>query len=446
MSLVRDSDGHLEIFGSDFNDGIWQRVESPAESDSWGNWAQFSATAKLRALATEVNPNGELEMFGVTVAGDIYRRRQTGNTGWGNFVFLGHVNARSVTMARNADGHLEAFTTTAGGFIAQSFQTAPGSTTWTAWNYSFGMPGVFAIDVAAQTNQDGRVEAFMLSNSGTILHRWQLVGGGWSNWVSMNSPIMMFNNTTAATVRLTKLAVAPAGGGQLMLFALDHDRQVWVRSQTSPNVTTESGWGSWTRLDGRMSQITARPTNTGVVQLVGVDHEGQIWRRRQQSATISATWTAWSAFTTQKLRADVPATATFTPRSARVPNLIDLTEDDAMEILQASGLLAGTITRSATTAPAGEVIGQSETPNQQVPLGTAVDFTVSLGGSIVPDIVGDFTSVAGQKIVAAGLIVGIVGQVDAGLPWGTVVDQFPAPNVLLAPGSRVDYDMANGQG
>jgi beta-lactam-binding protein with PASTA domain len=65
---------------------------------------------------------------------------------------------------------------------------------------------------------------------------------------------------------------------------------------------------------------------------------------------------------------------------------------------------------------------------------------------IVPSVVGDDSWTAGQKLQGSALTLRYVFYDSAGLPFGTIINQYPTAGGLLSPGSGVDVTEANGQG
>jgi hypothetical protein len=410
----------------------------------------------LRAVATEIGNNGLQVLIGVNQFGDVFRRRQNVVDGfWDNYTSMGFIDGRSVTLARNADGHLEAFVVTAGGAVAQSFETSPGSNVYTPWNFGFGLldsDGIRALDVSAHHNADGRVELFMVTVIGELFHRWQLSGGGWSNWAEMSLPRMpgtVDESTGAVTsyrfARLVKIAVADNNDGRLTLIGLDHDNQVWRRRQISQNVTADSGWSSWETLGGRMTQVTGRKDSRGVIKLIGVDHLGQLWTRKQ-SAVDADTWTPWSLFSSTLFRPEVPVmSSSVTEPMTRVPNLSGLTEMQANQALSYAGLthLATPPTQLSATAAPGTVISQNWAPGQQVTVGTTVSYVLAAAGAVVPNITHRTLSDASVVLRGAGLVVGNEHDVDTidCTIINTIAGQSPASGQLVPRGSAVNFDL-----
>ncbi|MEX2486770.1 MAG: PASTA domain-containing protein [Nitriliruptoraceae bacterium] len=70
--------------------------------------------------------------------------------------------------------------------------------------------------------------------------------------------------------------------------------------------------------------------------------------------------------------------------STVVPNLLGLSEDDAVEQLIADRLVVGERqTEFSTTVPEGRIIAHTPAGGDEVPVGTRVDYTVSLGQEVV---------------------------------------------------------------
>lgn len=64
---------------------------------------------------------------------------------------------------------------------------------------------------------------------------------------------------------------------------------------------------------------------------------------------------------------------------------------------------------------------------------------------IVPSVVGDDSWTAGQKLQGSALTLRYVFYDSAGLPFGTIINQYPTAGSHLPPGSGVDVTEANGQ-
>ncbi|MHC4498943.1 MAG: PASTA domain-containing protein, partial [Planctomycetota bacterium] len=92
-----------------------------------------------------------------------------------------------------------------------------------------------------------------------------------------------------------------------------------------------------------------------------------------------------------------------------VPDLVGRSAADANSMIAAGTLTIGTITTAYdNTVPAEVVLSQSPAAGTSVLIGTPVDYVVSLGRPVVPDIVGRIAADANSLITAVTLTVGTV--------------------------------------
>ena len=103
------------------------------------------------------------------------------------------------------------------------------------------------LDMAIGTNEDGRLELFVLDSSPLlssqeVWHKWQDGNLAWSAWESLGKPTLVSNEQDLLEAR--ELTVARNKDGRLELFVLAGGRtagsvfHIW---QTAPN----AGWGKW---------------------------------------------------------------------------------------------------------------------------------------------------------------------------------------------------------
>jgi hypothetical protein len=86
-----------------------------------------------------------------------------------------------------------------------------------------------------------------------------------------------------------------------------------------------------------------------------------------------------TGYETRPQPAATSAPASVTP-AVPAPNLVGLTEQDAVSQLNSAGLHLGTVTTaSSATVPKGVVMAMAPAAGSQVPTGTTVDLTVSNG-------------------------------------------------------------------
>jgi hypothetical protein len=86
-----------------------------------------------------------------------------------------------------------------------------------------------------------------------------------------------------------------------------------------------------------------------------------------------------TGYETRPQPAATPAPASVMP-AVPAPNLVGLTEQDAISQLNSAGLRLGTVTTASSgTVPKGVVMAMAPAAGSQVPAGTTVDLTVSNG-------------------------------------------------------------------
>lgn len=154
-----------------------------------------------------------------------------------------------------------------------------------------------------------------------------------------------------------------------------------------------------------------------------------------------------SAGTQVSLTTPVDLLLSVGPNPLPVPDIVGLTESQAIAVIANAGLEVGVITRRfSNTRPLGEVIGQATTPGTLVVPDTMLDFEVSLGPPIpVPNVTGLAQAAAEAAIVNAGLAVGnITEQTDFNVAEGDVISQDPSAGINLPEGAPVDLVVSLG--
>lgn len=113
-----------------------------------------------------------------------------------------------------------------------------------------------------------------------------------------------------------------------------------------------------------------------------------------------------------------------------VPDLLTFSETDAVNALLGAGLQVGEITKSSSSEPTGQVIGQTPSAGEQVEPGTRVDLVVSNGQLGVPDVVGLTTAEARATLRNEGFRV--KEQEEVSDKVGIVLRQDPGAGTELA--------------
>ena len=134
------------------------------------------------------------------------------------------------------------------------------------------------------------------------------------------------------------------------------------------------------------------------------------------------------------------------PAAVTVPDVLQFDLSSARQIIAAAGLSVGAIDSVPASTDRGVVV--SSRPGEGTPRapGARVDLVVSRGPADVrvPDLAGLTEQAARQRIEIVGLSVGLVQTRAPGRARpGTILEQRPAPGVLLPRGARVDLTVAD---
>jgi hypothetical protein len=132
---------------------------------------------------------------------------------------------------------------------------------------------------AVGRNEDGRLEVFARGAEGTLMHVWQLPGGGWSGW---NNLLVWLTGNPALNNNLD---------GRLEVFVHGTNSALYHRWQTTPN-------GDWSHQNSLNGILRSDPTVTrnwdGRLEvfvrntLNGVSHRWQ--------TTANGDWSEWENF------------------------------------------------------------------------------------------------------------------------------------------------------
>jgi serine/threonine-protein kinase len=132
-----------------------------------------------------------------------------------------------------------------------------------------------------------------------------------------------------------------------------------------------------------------------------------------------------------------------------VPDVVGRTLTEAQAAITRAGLKVGSPTeRPSDTVADGSVISVDPTQGVQVPRGTQVELVVSTGPFTVdvPELAGRTQKEAQQALQDAGLELGDVSRVESiDRAKGEVVSSDPAPGDAVAPGTKVDVEVASGK-
>ncbi|HEY7874326.1 MAG TPA: Stk1 family PASTA domain-containing Ser/Thr kinase [Actinomycetota bacterium] len=135
------------------------------------------------------------------------------------------------------------------------------------------------------------------------------------------------------------------------------------------------------------------------------------------------------------------------PRQTTVPDVVDLSEAEAEELLDESGLRVGTVTPEASDEiEPGNVISSDPPANTEVDRGSKVHLVISSGPSAVPvpDVRGRTEAEATEILENAGFSVSVVDIPSDTVSEGLVVSQEPTQGTAAEPGTTVEIAISTG--
>jgi beta-lactam-binding protein with PASTA domain/tRNA A-37 threonylcarbamoyl transferase component Bud32 len=138
----------------------------------------------------------------------------------------------------------------------------------------------------------------------------------------------------------------------------------------------------------------------------------------------------------------VDLTVSSGPAQVIVPQLIGLTQDQAIARLQEEGLVVGRIIQQNSDQPAGTVIGSDPVEGKQVNEGSSVDLIVSTGEVEIPNVVGKTESEARAILGNEGFEVSVLTEETDEADAGTVISQVPAAGSTAQRGTVVTITVA----
>lgn len=130
-----------------------------------------------------------------------------------------------------------------------------------------------------------------------------------------------------------------------------------------------------------------------------------------------------------------------------VPNLVGLSEAEALAELRKAGFELNTILREFSDEPDGNVIRQSPAANTQAPEGALITIVVSKGTELrkIPSVVGKSRGDATAQLKAAGFGVKVVEEFSDTVEKGVVISQSPDGNASLEVGGVVTIRVSKGK-
>ncbi len=142
----------------------------------------------------------------------------------------------------------------------------------------------------------------------------------------------------------------------------------------------------------------------------------------------------------QKRGIDVVLAISAGQRTAEVPQLIYMTQQQAKVAIENAGLTLGKITETMNDQQRGFVVGSDPAAGAKLALPASVDIVISRGPASIPapDLYGRTLSEARSMIEAIGLRVGGVSRDTSSItPENTVIGQIPAAGQGVSNGGAI---------
>jgi beta-lactam-binding protein with PASTA domain/tRNA A-37 threonylcarbamoyl transferase component Bud32 len=134
--------------------------------------------------------------------------------------------------------------------------------------------------------------------------------------------------------------------------------------------------------------------------------------------------------------------------NVRVPELVGLSEDEAVQLLERARLEPRVEREFSEQIERGEVLQQDPGSGAVVEQGSTVELVVSRGPRPVqvPSLFGDTVEEARAELGAVGLVLGEVAERESEEEEGIVIVQFPRPGTRADRGSAVNVTISSGPG
>jgi len=253
----------------------------------------------------------------------------------------------------------------------------------------------------------------------------------------------------------TEVFVAPAGATEVIgEYQIDQPSQIndgfvklkkanrrsgrWVVILTLLAIFASSGAGWWfasgpgglaivPELEGRSLEVAVSALEPmGLTVIEQEEHDAQV----PVGLVIRTEPTAGTRVFKQS---EVTVFISLGPKQVLVPESLGLDLEQATELLESTGLIAGSVSSFYALAEAGQVLEFSKATGTSLAEGSVVDLRVSLGP--LPDVVAEDFSQATQTLEALGLTVTSLEVFNDDVPAGRVVSITASSDPLPESGS-----------
>ena len=266
----------LEIVVIGQDGAVWHAGQD--SSGAWSDWQSLGQPGGKPVVSTKLGARlpdpapvptwsvGQIEIFVVRNDLTVWHIRQLQPGGaWSDWAPLGLPGGPGagtvgpLVAEFNADGTLVLFTTDGKNTVQYCTQLQAGGADWSGWE-PLGSPAGHTASprLAVVLNSNDELELFMVDDSGTLWHCWQLhPGGSWSGWKSLGQP--------RPGSKVDDITVAAHDSGALVVFATSSvpgsAAGLWFRTQ----LRAAEPWGDWQEYPLSSGSATTLPVEGPVL-------------------------------------------------------------------------------------------------------------------------------------------------------------------------------------
>jgi serine/threonine-protein kinase len=146
----------------------------------------------------------------------------------------------------------------------------------------------------------------------------------------------------------------------------------------------------------------------------------------------------------QRVRPGTQVNLVVEAESVIVPQITGLNRGQVNNLLSQNALRIGGVQQELReNAVEGTILSQSPPPGQRVAPGTPVNFTIAISGCRTPHLIGMPQQSAMSALSQCGMVIGRISERETNQTApGIIIEQQPAPGVLVRKGERVDIVVA----
>jgi serine/threonine-protein kinase len=195
--------------------------------------------------------------------------------------------------------------------------------------------------------------------------------------------------------------------------------------------------------DGRVPTVVGLPFDAAVASLQKAGFNGKKGETRFHRTVAKDIILQQDppAGSLQKRGIDITLAVSGGQRSAVVPEVTGLSQQQARLAIENAGFQFGPARQQTSDMPRGAVVGSEPPSGDSLPLPAAVRITISQGPSLLqlPDLTGRTVADARSTLEQLGLHVGAISRDTSSFqPENTVLSQSPTPGNVVPAGAHVN--------